>query len=165
MERVPLGIYSQIIFSIGRYRLLRFKVRFSFRGVVAIREDSARQQWQQCKFTYKLLPLLFCVIVADNQALAIKQKKLLRRQTPRNAVSVERFWAPFFEKVRKESFCTPCFFQKAGKRAPFFEKVQRKCGCEGAKIEFLHALLFEKSGQIKMFWCLLFAEKVWRGST
>ena len=56
--------------------------------------------------------------------------KTIYCQTPRNAVSVERFWAPFFEKV------------------------QRKWGCEGAKREFLHVLLFEKSGQIKRFWAL-----------
>ena len=33
MERVPLGIYSQIIFSIGRYRLLRLKILFVFEGL------------------------------------------------------------------------------------------------------------------------------------
>ena len=30
---MPLGIYSQIIFSIGRYRLLRLKILFVFEGL------------------------------------------------------------------------------------------------------------------------------------
>ena len=62
-------------------------------------------------------------IVADKSSP--RNTNLLRRQTPRNAVSAERFWAPFFEKVRKE---------------------------KTIKQKFLHALLFSKSGQIKKVW-------------
>ena len=83
---------------------------FVFEGL-AIHKDSAKWKEWPCKFTYKRSLFSFCVIVADNQTLAIKRNKTLRQikpatksycQTPRNEVSVERFWAPFFEKVQRK---------------------------------------------------------------
>ena len=51
-------------------------------------------------YSQKVILFVLC-IVADNQTLVIKlnprqEQKLLRRQTPRNAVSVKRFCVAFF---------------------------------------------------------------------
>ena len=78
------NLFTNHFFSIGRYRLLRLKVRFSFRGVVTIREDSAKWKEWPWKFTYKRSLFSFCVIVADNQTLAIKRNKTSRQNQTRN---------------------------------------------------------------------------------